>query len=156
MCCEKRNWQGLQNVWCGQIGSLVLLLVLLSAHGAAAAAAAAAKAAAADAAAVADRYDAAAAASPAAPEFTFWDKHVASKCFAPPDATWALDDAAKETVLHRQTQFFGVYEQPEGFYYHYSTTTKQTEYNIVNGTRVRAAKVGRGLQQGAFFAAEFG
>jgi hypothetical protein len=75
------------------------------------------------------------------PEFTWFEQRVASKCFAPPDAKWHLDDASKETVLHRQTQFFGVYEQPEGFYYHYSTTTKQTEYTVVNGVRMQAAKV---------------
>lgn len=129
---------------------LLCLLGLAGAHGAAAArtaaagAAAAAKQAAAAAAAAAEAaaIEPAAAAGSESPEFAWFEQHVASKCFAPPDATWQLDDSSKETVLHRQTQFFGVYDQPEGFYYHYSTTTKQTEFSLVGGARIQAAKVG--------------
>jgi hypothetical protein len=54
-----------------------------------------------------------------------------------------LDDSTRETLLHRQTQFFGVYEQPEGFYYHYSTMTKQTEHSTVQGVRIQASKVSK-------------
>lgn len=130
----------------------VLLFILVQSsliHGAAAtrtasagaAAAAAAKQAAAAAAAEPTAAEPAAAAGSTTPEFAWFEQHVASKCFAPPDASWKLDEAAKETVLHRQTQFFGVYDQPEGFYYHYSTISKQTEYSVVGGIRIQASKV---------------
>lgn len=81
------------------------------------------------------------AAGATSPEQAWFEKHVASRCFSPDDATWQLADGAKETVLHRQTQFFGLYDEPEGFYYHYSTTTKQTEFEIHNGARALSTKV---------------
>lgn len=71
----------------------------------------------------------------------FFEKHVASRCFAPPDASWRVEGSTKETVLHRRTQFYGVYEQHEGFFYNYATTNKQAEYDLVNGVRTQADKV---------------
>lgn len=121
----------------------VLLALLAGTHGAAAKAttAAASTAAAGDTTAAAESPPAASAAAVTAPEFAWLERYVASKCFAPADAQWQLDDSSKETVLHRETQFFGVYEQPEGFYYHYSTSTRQTEFAVTNGVKTQAAKV---------------
>jgi hypothetical protein len=121
----------------------VLLALLAGTHGAAAKAttAAASTAAAGDTTAAAESPPAASAAAVTAPEFAWLERYVASKCFAPADAQWQLDDSSKETVLHRETQFFGVYEQPEGFYYHYSTSTRQTEFALTNGVKTQAAKV---------------
>jgi hypothetical protein len=112
------------------------LLSASTAHAATAAlSAAAAEAAAVDAAAVS--------AAASTPEFLWFEQHVGSRCFSPPDARWQLDDSTRETLLHRQTQFFGVYEQPEGFYYHYSTLTKQTERSTVQDVKLQATKVSR-------------
>jgi hypothetical protein len=71
----------------------------------------------------------------------WFQQHVGSKCFSPPDARWQLDDSTRENLLHRQTHFFGVYEQTEGFFYHYSTLTKQTERSTVGGATLQASKV---------------
>ena len=149
--CSGRGWQAPIRLFLVYVA--VLLSVSLGPNGAAAAIAAAGTAAAAAAAgtAAAELEAAAAAAGAAAaslaPEYAWFERHVASRCFGPPDATWKLEDAAKETVLHRQTQFFGVYEQPEGFYYYYSTTTKQTEFDILNGGRMQAAKVSANMSR---------
>lgn len=84
---------------------------------------------------------AAAAAGITAPELKWFEQHIASRCFAPKGVTWVLGDSTTETVLRRQTQFFGVYQQGEGFFYHYITTSKQAEYSISNGARTQTSKV---------------
>lgn len=75
------------------------------------------------------------------PEYAWFEKHLSTKCFAAPDATWRLDDGSKETVMHRETRFYGVKAQQEGFFYYYSTTTKQTEYAVSGNSRTIIGEV---------------